>query len=76
MVLKSVDSDQERHFQADEERLTLSIQEVFHRNDVASFVSIDGGVVEDILRWLAHDLLGAIFVSERSNQVIDVGILL
>ena len=43
---------------------------------MASFIRIDGRVVEDIPRWLAHNLLGAIFMSERSHQVTNVGILL
>jgi hypothetical protein len=42
----------------------LRIQEVLDWNDMASFISIDGGVVEDVLRWLAHDLLGAILVGK------------
>jgi hypothetical protein len=42
----------------------LSIQKVLDWNMVTIFVGIDGSVMENVFRWLAHDLLGAIFVSE------------
>lgn len=43
---------------------------------MAFFIGIDGSMVEDVLCGFAQELLRAIFVSERSSEVIDICILL
>ena len=48
----------------------MSIEEVLDGDIVGILVQIDRGVLEDVLRWTAHELLG-VFMTKRLDLVGD-----